>query len=57
MANKAEGGSMEPTIDDAGTVIVDKLFYKIFGLKNGDIIIAESPVKPGLDICKRVLYQ
>ncbi|EAS01750.1 inner membrane protease subunit 1 (macronuclear) [Tetrahymena thermophila SB210] len=58
VANKADGASMEPTISDTSSLICLKLPYKIFGkrVKKGDIIIAQSPVKPDVDICKRVLY-
>ena len=57
-SSKAEGSSMEPTINNPSSVIVDKFFYKIAkrGLKRGDIIIARSPLKPDMDICKRILY-
>ncbi|KAL4437942.1 hypothetical protein ABPG74_001113 [Tetrahymena malaccensis] len=58
VANKADGASMEPTISDTSSLICIKFPYQIFGrrVKKGDIIIAQSPVKPEVDICKRVLY-
>lgn len=58
VANKADGQSMEPTIDDSASLICFKLPYRVFGMrvKKGDIIISQSPVKPAMDICKRVIH-
>jgi signal peptidase I len=36
---------MLPTLAEKQVLIVDKFFYKLIGLKKGDIIIAHSPVK------------
>ncbi|KRX08575.1 Peptidase S24/S26A/S26B/S26C [Pseudocohnilembus persalinus] len=52
--NGSEGKSMEPTLKDNSTIVIDKIFYKFTGLQHNDIIIAKSPVKPDLTICKRV---
>ena len=46
---------MEPTLQDSSMIIVDKFFYKYFGLKRGDVIIAQSMMNPSMDICKRVI--
>ncbi len=46
---------MSPTIKNQSLIIVDKFIYKLKGLKKGDIIIAKSPVKPDIDICKRII--
>jgi inner membrane protease subunit 1 len=56
-SNKTEGDSMDPTIKNNGVVIVDKIFFKLFPqlLKKDSIIIAQSPIKPDIDICKRIL--
>lgn len=54
--NKSEGQSMEPTITHSSFLIVDKLFYKLRGIKKGDIVISKSPVDPKVDICKRVVH-
>ncbi len=40
IVNKAEGSSMEPTIENSSTLFVDKLWFKLFGLKKGDVIVA-----------------
>lgn len=55
VGNRSEGKSMEPTLQDSSMIIVDKFFYKLFGLKRGDVIIAQSMVNPTMDICKRVV--
>lgn len=55
VSNCAEGKSMEPTLSTRSVVFVDKFFYRYRGIKKNDIIIAKSPVKSDLDICKRVL--
>ena len=37
--------------------IIQSFFYKKkSGIKKGDIIISKSPVKPEIDICKRVQH-
>lgn len=56
VGNRSEGHSMEPTLADNSTIIVDRLHYKFRGLKKGDIIIAQSPLNTSIDICKRILY-
>jgi inner membrane protease subunit 1 len=56
VGNRSEGHSMEPTLPDNSTIIVDKFFYKFRKLKKGDIIIAQSPLNTDIDICKRIIY-
>lgn len=56
VGNRSEGRSMEPTLPDNSTIIVDKFFYKFRKIKKGDIIIAQSPLNADIDICKRVLF-
>ena len=36
-------------------LITDRLFYKFFGLKEDDIVVAVQPVDPKVDICKRMV--
>lgn len=42
VANKTNGESMEPTIEDTASVVCDKFSYAILGrrVKKGDIIIS-----------------
>jgi len=47
---------MEPTISNPSTILIDKFFYYMKGLKKCDIIIAKSPLKPEVDVCKRIIY-
>ncbi len=47
---------MLPTIPDSSAILIDRLFFKIFGLKSQDVIIAKSPINPSYDICKRIIY-
>ncbi|CAG9310918.1 unnamed protein product [Blepharisma stoltei] len=52
----AVGPSMLPTISDAGDVLlIDKLTPRIRSLKKGDVILAENPMKPNNQLCKRVI--
>lgn len=53
----SSGKSMEPTIRENSVLVVDKLFYKLFGnpLKQGDIVVAYQPINPKVHICKRVI--
>ena len=55
VGNRSEGRSMEPTLADTSMIIVDKFFYKLRGIRRGDIIVAQSMVNPAMDICKRVI--
>ena len=50
-----DGPSMLPNIPQKSVILVDRYFYKFYGLKEGDIIVATSPVKKDLEICKRVV--
>lgn len=52
--NKAEGRSMEPTIKSNGILLVNRSPFR--SIQKDDIVIAKSPFKPTLDICKRVVY-
>ena len=52
--NKAEGRSMEPTIKNSGILLVNRSSFR--EINKDDIIIAKSPFKPTMDICKRVIY-
>lgn len=54
VGNRSEGKSMEPTLQDSSMIIVDKFFYKLRGIKKGDVIIAQSMVNPSIMICKRI---
>jgi len=54
--NKAEGESMLPTIRNNEILVVDKFWIRWLKLKKNDIIIAQAPVSPGIDICKRIIY-
>jgi len=47
---------MKPTFNDSSIALVDRFYYKIVGLKKGDIIVATSPIDPKTQICKRILY-
>ena len=47
------GPSMQPTYSNCGDIVlVDKLFWKMSGLKVGDIVIATP--SPNKQVCKRV---
>ena len=50
-----DGNSMLPAIPPRSVLVVDRFFYKFSGLNPGDVIIAKSPVKKDLDICKRLI--
>ena len=39
MANKAEGLSMDPTIQDGSIIIVEKLLFKVTGFKKKSKVI------------------
>jgi inner membrane protease subunit 1 len=54
--NKAEGRSMEPTVSDNSLLLVNRLPRSWRGIVKNDIVIARSPYKTDLDICKRVKY-
>ena len=51
-----EGPSMFPTIQDGNILLVDHLFFKYFGVKQGDIIVAQSPLQKNIQICKRLIH-
>jgi len=52
--NKAEGRSMEPNVKSNSILLINRL--PNIKIQNNDIVIARSPYKPDLDICKRVLF-
>ena len=47
---------MRPTFNDSNIALVDRFYYKMVGLKKGDIIVATSPIDPKTQICKRILH-
>lgn len=51
--NLAEGQSMVPSLDHGDLVLVQKSFYH---LNKGDIIIAKSPIRPEITVCKRITH-
>lgn len=52
----AIGPSMMPTMSDAGDVLlIDKLTPRFTGLRKGDVIISENPMKPNSQLCKRII--
>ena len=53
---ETEGPSMKPTFNDSNIALVDRFYYKMVGLKKGDIIVATSPIDPKTQICKRILH-
>ena len=53
--SNADGASMEPTIKSGDILIIDRWFYRVFGLKKDDIIVATQPVDPEVSICKRIV--
>jgi signal peptidase I len=52
--NRAEGRSMEPNIKNNDVILVNRWRKDV---RANDVIVAQSPTKPTLDICKRVLYR
>lgn len=51
--NLAEGQSMVPSLDHGDLVLVQKSLYNI---TKGDIIIAKSPIRPEITVCKRIIH-
>ncbi|XP_053576374.1 mitochondrial inner membrane protease subunit 1 isoform X2 [Bombina bombina] len=49
------GPSMEPTIKNYDVVLCENLSRHFFTINRGDIVIAKSPNKPSVNICKRVI--
>ncbi|KAE8606804.1 hypothetical protein XENTR_v10010873 [Xenopus tropicalis] len=49
------GPSMEPTIRNYDVLLCDNLSRHFFSIHKGDIIVAKSPDKPSVNICKRVI--
>ncbi|CAD8112829.1 unnamed protein product [Paramecium sonneborni] len=49
----SEGQSMHPTVQNGELVVVQRALYKI---QKGDIIIAKSPSRPDLTVCKRIIH-
>ncbi|EGR34607.1 Imp1 inner mitochondrial membrane peptidase family protein, putative [Ichthyophthirius multifiliis] len=58
VVTKSDGQSMEPTIGDCSSLLINKFSYKLLGkrVQKGDVVVSQSPVKPEIDICKRVIY-
>lgn len=55
-ANRAEGRSMEPTVSSNSVLLVSKIPKWTRNIERNDIVIARSPYKSDLDVCKRVLF-
>ncbi|XP_077317000.1 mitochondrial inner membrane protease subunit 1 [Lithobates pipiens] len=49
------GPSMEPTIQNYDILICENLSRHLYAIHRGDIIVAKSPNKPRINICKRVI--
>ncbi|XP_040265965.1 mitochondrial inner membrane protease subunit 1 isoform X2 [Bufo bufo] len=49
------GPSMEPTIKNYDILVCDNLSRHLYSIHKGDVIIAKSPNKPNINICKRVI--
>ncbi|KAM4720997.1 mitochondrial inner membrane protease subunit 1 isoform 1-T2 [Rhinophrynus dorsalis] len=49
------GPSMEPTIRNYDILLSENLSRQFFSINKGDIVIAKSPEKPSVNICKRVI--
>ncbi|CAH2326119.1 mitochondrial inner membrane protease subunit 1 [Pelobates cultripes] len=49
------GPSMEPTIRNYDVLLCDNLSRHLYSIHKGDIIIAKSPNRPEINICKRVI--
>lgn len=50
------GPSMLPTFNATGDVVLLNRFCTLLGtLKRGDVVIADSPSKPGQKVCKRIV--
>ncbi|KAG8438254.1 hypothetical protein GDO86_008811 [Hymenochirus boettgeri] len=49
------GPSMEPTIQNYDVLLCENLSRHFYSIHKGDIIVAKSPDKPSVNICKRVI--
>ncbi|XP_063800524.1 mitochondrial inner membrane protease subunit 1 [Pseudophryne corroboree] len=49
------GPSMEPTIKNYDVLVCENLSRHLYSIHKGDVIIAKSPNKPNVNICKRVI--
>jgi signal peptidase I len=47
---------MKPTILHGSVLFIDKFFYKYYGFKKNDIVVATQPIDPSVSICKRIKY-
>ncbi|MGW4940471.1 signal peptidase I [Actinoplanes sp. NPDC004185] len=48
-------GSMEPTVRVQDRVVVDKVSFRLTGIRHGDIVEFDSPLTPGAPMLKRVI--
>jgi signal peptidase I len=48
-------GSMEPTVRVQDRFVVDKVSFRLTGIRHGDIIEFDSPLQPGTLMLKRVI--
>mmetsp|Transcript_3169 Transcript_3169/g.6551 ORF Transcript_3169/g.6551 Transcript_3169/m.6551 type:complete len:145 (-) Transcript_3169:65-499(-) len=52
----AVGPSMQPTLNDAGDVIIiDKITPRIRGYRKDDVVLLKSPINPKNIMCKRIV--
>jgi inner membrane protease subunit 1 len=49
------GPSMHPTIPDGSIILVNRLSMRWRPLSTGDVIVAQSPIKPQSSMCKRII--
>ena len=48
-------GSMEPTVQVLDRFLVDKVSFRLTGIRHGDIVEFDSPLDPGTHTIKRVI--
>ena len=48
-------GSMEPTVLVQDRFLVDKVSFRLTGIRHGDIVEFDSPLQPGTPMLKRVI--
>jgi len=49
------GASMEPTFENGEYILTNKIVYKIYNPKRGDVVIFKSPRNKEIDFIKRVI--
>ena len=54
---RVEGQSMAPTLEDQDRLIVNKLVYRIFEPRRGDIVMLYYPLNPDKSFVKRVIAE